>query len=305
MKASTLAIVIPAYKPDFLQRTLESIAAQTCNDFTVYIGDDCSPSDLKSIVSPFADRINLVYKRFETNEGSEDLVAHWERCIRLSSEQWIWLFSDDDLLPEDAVERFYKAIAAHPEASFFRLPLCTIDEDDNIINAPLPFSASENSAQEYLMEYFITGRSSAACEYIFRRELFDSLEMVHFPCAWCSDIATWYSYANKAGNIVNIEGAPAYWRNAPNVNISSTRGLYEKKLEATTKFISWLSDNCTEPVDKPFKRAVRTYIETILNVSLEGNYSDKDLRTLVRAFSKLSPERAFRLYIKYKNRHKK
>lgn len=34
-----LAIIIPAYKPRFLQETLDSIAKQNNHEFTVYIGD--------------------------------------------------------------------------------------------------------------------------------------------------------------------------------------------------------------------------------------------------------------------------
>ena len=41
---NNLAIVIPAYKSTFLPAALDSIAAQTCQDFTLYIGDDCSPN---------------------------------------------------------------------------------------------------------------------------------------------------------------------------------------------------------------------------------------------------------------------
>lgn len=39
-----LAIIIPAYKPRFLQETLDSIAKQNNHEFTVYIGDDASPT---------------------------------------------------------------------------------------------------------------------------------------------------------------------------------------------------------------------------------------------------------------------
>ena len=38
----TLAIIIPAYKGRFLGEALESLARQSCMDFTVYVGDDCS-----------------------------------------------------------------------------------------------------------------------------------------------------------------------------------------------------------------------------------------------------------------------
>lgn len=50
-----LAIIIPAYKENFLFETLQSLANQTNKDFNVYVGDDCSPYDLQSIVSRFED----------------------------------------------------------------------------------------------------------------------------------------------------------------------------------------------------------------------------------------------------------
>lgn len=57
-----IAIVIPAYKCRFLRQTLDSIVVQTCRSFTVYIGDDASPQNLKEIVSDYADKMNIVYR---------------------------------------------------------------------------------------------------------------------------------------------------------------------------------------------------------------------------------------------------
>lgn len=47
---SSLAIVISAYKPDFLDQTLSSLAKQTDKRFSVYIGNDASPFNLDSMV---------------------------------------------------------------------------------------------------------------------------------------------------------------------------------------------------------------------------------------------------------------
>ncbi|MCS3153719.1 glycosyltransferase [Phocaeicola dorei] len=95
-----MAIVIPAYKGRFLKETLDSIAVQAHKDeFVLYIGDDASPERLDKIVESYQNKVNLVYHRFSENMGGKDLVAHWERCIQLSAEPFIWLFSDDDLMP--------------------------------------------------------------------------------------------------------------------------------------------------------------------------------------------------------------
>ena len=88
-----LAIVIPAFKMDYFRATLDSLAAQTCKDFTVYVGDDCSPSDFRSLVDEYVDKIDIRYTRFEDNLGGKDLVAQWTRCVDLTNgEPWLWLF---------------------------------------------------------------------------------------------------------------------------------------------------------------------------------------------------------------------
>ncbi|SVA69461.1 uncharacterized protein METZ01_LOCUS122315, partial [marine metagenome] len=91
-----LAIVIPAFKPDFFRATLESIVVQTDMRFQLYVGDDCGPPEIFEICSSFPD-LDLKYYRFPANLGSQSLTEHWNRCVALSSEPWVWLFADDDL----------------------------------------------------------------------------------------------------------------------------------------------------------------------------------------------------------------
>ena len=111
----SLAIIIPAYKDTYLRETLDSLVSQTINDFVVYIGDDCSPYNLKSIVNEYECKLNIVYVRFDNNLGGQSLVAQWNRCVAMSKEKYIWLFSDDDLLPPNAVERFWNFEESHKE----------------------------------------------------------------------------------------------------------------------------------------------------------------------------------------------
>ncbi|MCS2501115.1 glycosyltransferase [Bacteroides ovatus] len=66
-----LAIIIPAYKPRFLQETLDSIAKQNSHEFTVYIGDDASPYPLKTIVDHYKNKFDIIYHRFEQNMGKK------------------------------------------------------------------------------------------------------------------------------------------------------------------------------------------------------------------------------------------
>lgn len=158
MQMETVAIIIPAYKASFLRQTLESVAAQTCRDFRVYVGDDKSPEDLQTIVQAYADRIPLVYRRFDENLGGTDLVAHWERCIRLSEEPLVWLFSDDDLMPSDAVERILAAWNTRGSELFFaRFPLSVVDADGHLKMSNPALTDRVISGYEFLLDKLSAG----------------------------------------------------------------------------------------------------------------------------------------------------
>src|SRR5688572_6407941 len=108
---SQLAIVIPAYKEEFFDKALKSLANQTKKEFTIYIGDDNSPFDLKTIISKYENILNIKYTRFENNIGAKNLVNQWKRCIELTKgESWLWLFSDDDIADNECVERFFEQL---------------------------------------------------------------------------------------------------------------------------------------------------------------------------------------------------
>lgn len=114
-----MAIVIPAYKITYLRETLESISRQTDKRFNLYIGDDCSPYDIESVVKEYENKIPLTYKRFDTNLGGKDLVAQWERCIEMTKdEEYIWLFSDDDTMDPECVASFYKVLSENRMMSY-------------------------------------------------------------------------------------------------------------------------------------------------------------------------------------------
>ena len=66
-----LAIVIPAYKKEFLDACLQSLTNQSCSRFNVYIGIDASPHDLEIIIDKYSEKLNVSVKRFIDNFSPE------------------------------------------------------------------------------------------------------------------------------------------------------------------------------------------------------------------------------------------
>ena len=236
-----LAIIIPAYKAKFLPAALESIAAQTCKDFTLYIGDDCSPEPISEIVEQYRDKIYMVYQRFDTNLGGKDLVAQWERCIAMSKDEpYIWLFSDDDVMEPNCVEALLRQVdetKASYDVYHFNV---------DIINERGAFETRKQDYPAVLPAYsFYRGKNSGrlsafVVENVFKRKVYEQLGgFMKYDLAWGSDVATWIVFSGRKG-ICTVPNARVSWRqSSQNITPDYSRQIAERKLRAQLEFLNW------------------------------------------------------------------
>ena len=240
-RTNRLAIVIPAYKSRYLSETLDSIAAQTDQRFCVYIGDDCSPENIGDIVERYKGKFNYVYKRFDTNLGGKDLVAQWERCIAMTKgEEWIWLFSDDDIMDKGCVSGFYEQIVNKDiQCDLFRYDVQILKKGKLIESTDFPIETDS----VFLLKNVLAGKCHCyAVEYIFSRDIYMRMNgFQNFDLAWNSDIATWIKFGiNK---IHTIKGYLVLWRDSgENITTINDMNMLYRKWNATTAFYIWLRD---------------------------------------------------------------
>lgn len=264
-KRNNLAIVIPAYKATFLAAALDSIAAQTCQDFTLYIGDDCSPNNLGEIVDRYRDKINLVYRRFDTNMGGKDLVAQWERCIDMSQrEEWIWLFSDDDVMEKNCVEEFYKTLSdTHEEYDLYHFDVKVIDDEGLVKRIPQAYPQNLDNFSYYKGK--LRGKyASLVVENVFSRKVYEKYHgFKNFDLAWGSDTATWVMYSELKG-FHTIEGAMVLWRfGSQNISPNRTTPMVERKVKALVDFFSWSYQFFKKQNQSVFFTNVRAFISRV------------------------------------------
>jgi hypothetical protein len=235
-----LAIVIPAYKGRFLTAALESIAAQTCRRYVVYVGDDASPDDLAGLCMPFATQMDLRVHRFEHNLGGRDLVGQWHRCIALSTEPWVWLFSDDDVMAPGCVERLLQAVDEEGDHQpLFHFNVERIDAQGRVLQQEPEFPPLLSS-RAFAIARLRFELSSYAPDYVFARAHFMKLGGFQaFPRAWCSDDATWIKLAAGCG-IRTLPGAKIGWRlSGENISSQHTADA-QPKVQALAAYASWL-----------------------------------------------------------------
>lgn len=237
-----LAIIIPAYKPTYLELALKSIANQTCKDFTVYIGDDCSPFDLHNIISSFYDTIDIVYKRFDKNFGGTNLVDQWKRCIELSKgESWIWLFSDDDIMSENCVEQFYNVINENKQAKLIHFDVTKIDRSGNVVFVPASYPKYMTSKQ-YLDSKLRGNIISFVVEFIVAREIYEKCHgFQNFDLAWGSDFISWIKFSDAAKGIYTCSNSMVFWRSSgDNISTDYNRNIIFRKVQSVISYMRWI-----------------------------------------------------------------
>jgi glycosyltransferase involved in cell wall biosynthesis len=252
---SSLAIVIPAYKAQFLASTLTSLASQTDQRFGLYIGDDASPEPIEKITRGFSFRsTQLVYHRFEENLGSRSLTAQWQRCVALSHEPWIWLFSDDDVMELGCVSAFYQALErTRSDYDVYHFNTVYIDSRDALTEILPPHPDWES--WKTFTYFFLRGlRFSTAQELVFSRKAYERIGgFVDLPLAWGTDQATLMALAGEKG-IGHIPGPRVRFRMSGQ-NISSTRDrrLDLLKIDAARQLCLWIFQQIERVPDPHFE----------------------------------------------------
>ena len=232
-----LAVVIPAWKGAFLREAVDSVLSQT-GDFSLHIGDDASPEDLRALLGKRLDDPRVHYVRFEENKGGECICSQWERCVDLAGEvEWIWLFSDDDVMGPGCIEAFLRATEIFPDKHLFRFPVSSIDESGAVLRE---FPARDFGTPEQILALRLSNLvDSFVVEYVFRRsEFLRQGRFQKFDLAWGSDDATWMKLMEAKPSKL-LGGGRVFWRKS-RLNISPDERNAALAIRKVRSRIAWL-----------------------------------------------------------------
>lgn len=242
MTSLSITVLIPAYKSEFLSRLMESLCVQTDKNFTVLVGDDSGPMEIKAICEQYSSILNLQYVRFENNLGGKDLAAQWNRCLRLVEDEWVLMPGDDDTLHPECIHHLRSALTlTGGRYAAYKATLRGIDEQDReqYIHKPAEY---EDSAQR-LSALCDPNSRGMVIEYLFSKSKLQSIGgFVSFPVGWYSDTATWILLATQDG-LFGVPDAIVNHRMSGSNLSSHHPELITKKHKASLAFLVWIDSN--------------------------------------------------------------
>lgn len=93
--APKVSVIVPNYNhAPFLRARLDSIFAQSCQDFEVILLDDASTDGSREILAEYADDPRVHCEYAEENSGSP--FVQWRKGLALAQGQYVWIAESDD-----------------------------------------------------------------------------------------------------------------------------------------------------------------------------------------------------------------
>jgi hypothetical protein len=110
-----VSILVPGYRPTYLDETLNSAREQTWQNVEILVGDDSRGDEVRNITTRHSAADPRVRYIGEVPEHGS--LANHYHLLSESKGSYVKILNDDDLLDPDCVERMARCLAAFPHVS--------------------------------------------------------------------------------------------------------------------------------------------------------------------------------------------
>lgn len=285
---SSISVIVPVYKVEpFLHRCVDSILAQTFEDFELILVDDGSPDNCGTICDEYAEkdsRIHVIHQKNGGLSAARNTGIDW--VFANSDSRWLSFVDSDDWLCRDFLKTLYSI--ANDTLTLCKISACgfyyTAGE---MIPSQQDYSVECLSADDYYCESYHERATSTACNKLYHKSLFKELR---FPIGKLhEDEFTVYQAIYKVGKIgVTPAQLYAYYQNPDGIMRSEWNPRRMHVLEAFEQQIAFAQKNGN---DRLLKKIVMQYIySTYEHLSKTIKVYRKELRRKLRTALKLGRE---------------
>jgi glycosyltransferase involved in cell wall biosynthesis len=229
------SVTIPAYKDRFLKETIDSVLAQTYQNYEIVIVNDASPYDLDSIVSQYDDP-RIRYFKNDKNCGAKNVVDNWNICLSHATGEFVMCIGDDDNLTPRCLHDFANLIEKFPNLDLYHARSEIIDDDSNFVCL-----LEKRPEWESVYSLMYNPRNTHLGDWLFKTEtLRKNGGFYKLPYGWQSDDISAFIAAASHG-VANTQEVGFQYR-GNGLSISHDLTCIEDKIEAVRFSMKWRLD---------------------------------------------------------------
>ncbi|CAN5313944.1 hypothetical protein BH10CYA1_BH10CYA1_54480 [soil metagenome] len=169
--STNASICLPVYNGErYLAQAIESVLAQSCEDFELLIADDCSKDESTAIIKKFARQDPRI--RLWIHDKNKGLFANYNFLISACSAPIIKLFAQDDVLMPNSLSHSLAVLEKHANVSLVSHARRWIDENGTDI------SDTNLIPQAH---HFVTSDSPVASKVVLKKSLLPVVNFIGEP----------------------------------------------------------------------------------------------------------------------------
>lgn len=140
-----VSVCTPVYNGgEFISESIQSVLAQTYEDFELVICDNCSTDNTEEIVRGFRDK-RIKYVRNSQNLG---IVRNANRCLELAEGEYVNILHHDDLMMPDNLARKVHILDENKKVGLVHSDVLLIDQ----VGKPLDLIKFRDAKSDYITD---------------------------------------------------------------------------------------------------------------------------------------------------------
>ena len=286
----TVSVIVPNYNhARFLRKRIETILAQSFDDFELILLDDCSTDESRSILREYSPdpRVRLDFNQL--NSGST--FKQWNKGVRLAQGKYVWIAESDDYADPRFLERLVALLDADPKVMIAYCRSWRVSDSGMLDGFAYPLlDASDlprwsaNFCAEGTAEcrrYFVIANLVRnASSAVFRKEVYQRVGGADETLCLCGDWKLWAAMS-LCGSMAYISEPLNYYR----LHSGSVWGQVRDGALASAEVlhvVRWVMDQVT-PTDAARERTCERLSQGWVMVLMSSHVSLEKKRAILRA----------------------
>ncbi|WDF48316.1 glycosyltransferase family 2 protein [Chryseobacterium sp. KACC 21268] len=239
-----VSVIIPNYNhSSFLKERIESVIAQTYNNYEVILMDDCSKDNSRDIIEEYRLHPKVSQVIFnEVNSGST--FKQWNKGISAAKGHYIWIAESDDVASPLFLEKIMAPIMSDEKIVLSFSQSYRMDHKGSVTGSWLDFMKSTDK-DLFLTDFVLEGSEFIKRSLLFKNTIPNASSLVFKKLAYleiggadttlkyCSDWLTWLKIATVGK--VSFNTSPLnyfrYHQNSVIAKSKVSKEIFKKKYD--------------------------------------------------------------------------
>ena len=285
-----VSVIVPNYNHgQYLRKRIDSILAQTFQDFELILLDDASTDDSRGIIESYRNDAHVTHIVYNENNGGTPF-KQWDKGIELATGEWIWIAESDDFADKCFLETLIEKVQRYPEVGFAFSATYFVNEDGKVTGkcrsadvAASPDHCVHESKAFIKERIFINNSIDNVSECIFKKSLYCSDKKSLYE--WMRLCGDWFFYVllSQQTDVLEVYKPLSYYRKHSYNTVISTEHQGKTFVEGI-EIYKYIKRNLLKATNEDYRDIAKYWLENKRVYSYTADTNNTVKRLFMKEF---------------------